>query len=229
MNRYIKLGFITAIIVTVSCSKNSDAINAAANTVKAASSSLSLNNRVLAAFISDSSTLLNLASGVLPGSYNKFRKLLTYDTSATANKAPVYQVGDVINILTYIKGDDSAIVKRKINFRFFQPPSSFITPTALYPLQKAEDSYRGFAPASADILDFISVPIAATSTSPFNISIVGKESIGGINSNIYLIQLSYTIPISLMGKLVSINFTTNTTGAASDIGNVNWIYAFKIK
>jgi hypothetical protein len=229
MNRYIKLAFMSLVIITVSCSKSNDDINAASNAATAASSSLTLNNRVFAAFIGDSSTLPNLAAGVLPVSYNKFRKLLTYDTASAANKPPVYKVGDVINIVTYVKGDDSAIVKRKINFRFFQPPASFVTPTALYPLQKAEDSYRGFVPASADILDFISAPIAPTSTSPFNISIVGKESIGGINSNIYLVQFAYTIPATLLGKLVSVNFTTNTAGAASDIGNVNWIYAFRVK
>lgn len=212
------------------CTKNEDVSNGAANTASAAAANLSLNNRVVAAFVKDSSTLPNLPAGTLPAGYNNFRKLLTYDTSATVNKAPAYNVGDVINIAAYLKGDDFAISKRKINFRFFQPPASFITATALFPLQKAEDSYRGFAPGVSDILNTVSFPfIGATSTAPFEVKIVDSEKTGGINYSTYLVQLAYTIPQALSGKVVSINFTANTAGTASDLGNVNWIYAFRVK
>ncbi len=216
-------------VAITACTKNNNDINAAANTVTAASSNLSLNNRVTAGFVKDSSTLLNVNVGT-NGTYNKFRKFLTYDTIATANKTPVYNVGDVINIVAFLKGDDSAIVKRKINFRFFQTPTSFITPTATNVLQRAEDSYRGFAPASADIISSASLQsIMPTTASPFDVSVVGMESIGGINNTIYLVKLNYVIPATFTGKLLSINFTANTSGSASDLGNVNWIYAFRVR
>lgn len=204
-------------------------VNGSANTATAASSNLSLNNRITAAFVKDSSTLPNVNVGAT-GTYNKFRRFLTYDTIATVNKTPVYNVGDVINVVAYLKGDDSAIAKRRINFRFFQTPTSFITPTAVNVLQRAEDSYRGFAPATADILATASLTsISATTVSPFDVSLVGTETIGGINYNIYLVKLIYTIPASFSGKIISINFTTNTAGSATDLGNVNWIYAFRVR
>ena len=211
------------------CTKNNNDINGTANNATAASSSLSLNNRVIAGFVKDSSTLPNVNVGA-NATYNKFRKFLTYDTVATINKTPVYNVGDVVNVVAFLKGDDSAIVKRKINFRFFQTPTSFITPTASNVLQKAEDSYRGFAPASADILSTAILPsIMQTSVAPFEVSIVGTESLGGINSNIYLVKLNYIIPATFSGKIISINFTANTGGSSSDLGNVNWIYAFRVR
>ncbi|MFC4261844.1 hypothetical protein ACFOWM_03050 [Ferruginibacter yonginensis] len=232
MKNILKYAFVVAAVaaVTTSCKKFDTNINGAANTTTSAASYLTLNNRVQAAFVIDSSTLPYLPAGLLPSSYNKFRKLLTYDTVATVNKPTIYNVGDVINIVGYLKGDDSAIAKRRINFRFFQPPSSFITPTALFPMQRAEESYRGFAPATADILNTVSTTnIAPTNVAPFNVSIVNNESIAGINYNTYLVRLTYTIPASLSGKLISINLTANTAGAAADIGNVNWIYAFRVR
>jgi hypothetical protein len=216
-------------VAFTACTKNNSDVNAVANTATAASASLSLNNRVTAAFVKDSSTLLNVNVGT-SGTYNKFRKFLTYDTIATTNKTPVYNVGDVINVIAFLKGDDSAIVKRKINFRFFQTPTSFITPTAINVMQKAEDSYRGFAPASADIITITSLPsITQTTAVPFEVRIVGTEGIGGINYTIYLVKLNYVIPATFSGKILSINFTANTAGSASDLGNVNWIYAFRVR
>lgn len=211
------------------CTKDDNEINAAANSATAASINLSLNNRVTAAFVKDSSTLPNINVGA-PGTYNKFRRFLTYDTVATVNKTPVYNVGDVINVVAYLKGDDSAIAKRRINFRFFQTPTSFVTPTAANVLQRAEDSYRGFAPATADILTTASLPsITPTTVTPFEVSIVGNETIAGINYKTYLVKLNYTIPASFSGKIISINFTANTSGTATDVGNVNWIYAFRVR
>lgn len=216
-------------LAITACTKDENNINGAANTATAASTSFSLNNRVTAAFVKDSSTLPNINVGS-NGTFNRFRKFLTYDTTATFNKATVYNVGDVINIVAFLKGDDSAIAKRKINFRFFQTPTSFITPTAANVLQRAEDSYRGFAPASADVISTASLPsIMQTSVAPFEVSIAGTESIAGINYTTYLVKLNYTIPSTFSGKLISINFTANTAGSASDIGNVNWIYAFRVR
>ena len=211
------------------CTKDNNEINGTANTATAASINLSLNNRVTAAFIKDSSTLPNVNVGAT-GSFNKFRKFLTYDTIITSNKTPVYNVGDVINVVAYLKGDDSAIAKRRINFRFFQPPATFITPTAVNVLQRAEDSYRGFAPATTDVLATASLPsITTTSVAPFEVTLAGTESLSGINYNLYLVKLNYVIPAIFSGKIISINFTANTAGGASDIGNVNWIYAFRVR
>lgn len=211
------------------CTKNNNDINGQANAATAASSNLSLSNRVAVAFVKDSSTLPNINVGT-NGSYNKFRKFLTYDTIAATNKTPVYNVGDLIYVVAFLKGDDSAVAKRKINFRFFQAPTSFITPTAANVLQKAEDSYRGFAPAATDIISIASLPsVMQTSVAPFEVTLIGSESLGGINSNTYLIKLNYVIPSTFSGKILSINFTANTGGSATDLGNVNWIYAFRVK
>ncbi len=231
MKTFIQHSMVAVCIFTIfsACTKDNMEVNGSANTATAASSNLSLNNRITAAFVKDSSTLPNVNVGAT-GTYNKFRRFLTYDTIATVNKTPVYNVGDVINVVAYLKGDDSAIAKRRINFRFFQTPTSFITPTAVNVLQRAEDSYRGFAPATADILATASLTsISATTVSPFDVSLVGTEKIGGINYNIYLVKLNYTIPASFTGKIISINFTTNTAGSATDLGNVNWIYAFRVR
>ena len=231
MKTFIQHSMVAVCIFTVfsACTKDNMEVNGSANTATAASSNLSLNNRITAAFVKDSSTLPNVNVGAT-GTYNKFRRFLTYDTIATVNKTPVYNVGDVINVVAYLKGDDSAIAKRRINFRFFQTPTSFITPTAVNVLQRAEDSYRGFAPATADILATASLTsISSTTVSPFDVSLVGTETIGGINYNIYLVKLIYTIPASFSGKIISINFTTNTAGSGTDLGNVNWIYAFRVR
>lgn len=215
----------------VGCSKDDDTLDAAGNAATAASTSLSLNNRVFSGFVLDSSSIKNLPAGSLPaaGSYNKFRKLLTYDTLALANKPVLYNVGDVLTIIAYMKGDDSAISKRRINVRFFQPPTSFVTPTAISTIQRAEDSYRGFAPATADILNTVSSTSITNASAPFTVTKVATETSGGVNVNTYLIRLTYTISMALAGKLISINLTANTSGAASDLGNVNWIYAFRVR
>lgn len=213
----------------LSCTKNDEDINGPANTTTAGSSNLSLSNRVVSAFVIDSATLQGLPAGTLP-SLSRFRKLLTYDTLAAANKAPIYNVGDIINFAGYMKGDDSAVAKRKITIRFFQPPASFVTPAALFPLQRAEDSYRGFAPASADVLNTISLPaITTTANDSVKVSVVKNEKIGGINYATYLIKVGYKIPAAMSGKLISINLSANTAGAAADLGNVNWIYAFRVR
>ena len=216
-------------LAILSCTKNDVDINGAANTATAGSSNLALTNRVVSAFVLDTTTLPGLTAGSLPA-LSRFRKLLTYDTLAAANKAPLYNVGDVVNFAGFMKGDDTAIAKRKITIRFFQPPTSFITPTALFPLQRAEDSYRGFAPASADVLNTISLPaISTTLNDSVKVSVVNNEKIGGINYSTYLIRVSYKIPAVMSGKLISINLSANTSGAASDLGNVNWIYAFRVR
>jgi hypothetical protein len=232
MKKTIKLLTMVLVIamVMVSCKKDADTTNAAANTANAAANTFSLNNRVLAAFVLDGNTLPNIA---LPASFNKFRKLLTYDTIATANKPVVYNVGDVITILGYVKGDDNAISRRNINIRFFQPsPSTFNRPTDLYPTQRAEDSIRNYAPntaAGATILDQLAtLNISNTATTPFTISTASTEVVNGVNYTTFLIKVDYTIPATLSGKLVSINFNINNS-LRNDIGNVNWIYAFRVR
>jgi hypothetical protein len=237
MKKFIKNSILTIAVVTalVSCTKYDSNINAAANATTAGLSSSSLNNRVVSGFVVDANTIPNLPAGNLPTPYNSFRKLLTYDTVATVNKTPVYKVGDTINVVAYMKGDDSAIAKRKINFRFFKAPTAFITPanppTVINVMQRAEDSYRGFAPAAGDILDTKSLAaIVSTNVAPFNVFVVANENVNGINYNTYLVRLAYIIPATYVsGTVVSINFTANTAGAANDLGNVNWIYAFRIK
>jgi hypothetical protein len=232
MKKIIKLLSAALIIVAVmvSCKKDADTTNAAANTANAAASTFSLNNRVLAAFVLDGNTLANVA---LPTGYNKFRKLLTYDTIATANKPTVYNVGDVITILGYVKGDDNAISRRNINVRFFQPsPATFNRPTDLYPTQRAEDSIRNYAPntaAGATILDQLTtLNISNTTTAPFTISTASTEVVNGVNYSTFLVKVEYTIPATMTGKLVSINFNVNNS-LRNDIGTVNWIYAFRVR
>ncbi len=232
MKKIIKLLTITsaAALTMVSCKKDADTTNAAANTANAAATTFSLNNRVLAAFVLDGNTLPGVA---LPANYNKFRKLLTYDTIAAANKPTVYNVGDVITILGYVKGDDNAISKRNINVRFFQPsPATFNRPTDLYPTQRAEDSIRNYAPntaAGATILDQISiVSITNTTSVPYTINTTSTELVNGVNYATFLVKIDYTIPATMAGKLVSINFNVNNS-LRNDIGTVNWIYAFRVR
>jgi hypothetical protein len=221
---------IAIVIVNTSCKKDTDTVNGTANTANAAVNTFSLNNRLLAAFVLDGTTLPNVT---IPTTYNKLRKLLTYDTLAAANKPIVYNVGDVITILGYIKGDDYAISKRNINIRFFQPsPATFNRPADLYPIQRAEDSIRNYAPnssAGAILLDQFSIPtIANTNTSPFTVTTVGSELVNGITNTTYLVKIEYTIPASISGKLVSINFNVNNS-LRNDLGTVNWIYAFRVR
>lgn len=251
---------ITAIIT--GCTKNNNEINPAENTAAAASAGLSLNNRITAGFITDSSTLSTLPAGSLPatGTYNKFRKLLTYDTISVVNKPPAYTAGNVVTIVGYLRGDDLALTKRKINLSFFKAPSSFITPanppTVINVLQKAEDFYRSYQPGAqtgvtlptatppntpifnpvADTTFTLPI-ISATITSSLTVTNAVSESIGGINYTTYLVRLSFTIPAPYgtkftPGSVYSLNLNTGATfgflNSAENLGNVNWIYAFKI-
>ena len=232
---------LTIVATMISCKKYETTTNGAANTATASSSSLSLNNRVLAGFVIDANTLPALQAGQLPASYNRFRKLLTYDTTAAANKAPTYTAGDVITIVTYLKGDDFAISKRRINFSLFRAPTAFITPanppSVVNVLQNAEDRYRSYQPgaagtATAADTTFTLTSITPTTTAPFNVSTAFNESVNGINYNTYLVQLRFTIPAPYNGKFLpgqvfSINFNAGVSGG--DLGNVNWIYAFRIR
>jgi hypothetical protein len=231
MKSTIKIFFAAAMIFTAlaGCKKTSDDVNGAANTAAAAAANLTLVNRVLAAFVIDSSSLATLPAGTITTKYAKqFRKQLTYDTIAAANKAPRYKVGDTLIILAYVKGDDYALSKRSLNFRFFQVPGTFVKPTALYPIQAAEDSIRNFAPKSTDVLDQLNfAAIAASASDSLNVTSLPAESVNGINYGTYLVQYRYIIPQALSGKLVSVNFTVGTT-LRNDIGNVNWIYAFYV-
>ena len=238
MKSIIKLFLAAGLLGTAlaGCGKNNDEVNGPANTATAASANLTLVNRVLAAFVIDSSSFASTAAVTLPSAgYNKFRKQLTYDTLAAANKPKVYKVGDTLVILTYVKGDDYSLSKRSLNFRFFQIPTafssstSFIKPTALYPIQSAEDSIRNFAPRLIDVLHQLSfAAIAATSSDSLKVSALPAESVNGINYSTYLVQYNYKIPASLSGKLISVNFAVGTT-LRNDLGNVNWIYAFYVR
>ena len=240
INKYLIA--IVALSATISsCKKYENNTDGVANTAISTSSALTLNNRILAGFIIDGTTLPNVTSGQLPASYNKFRKLLTYDTTITANKPPAYTAGDVITIVGYFKGDDFAISKRKINVSLFKAPAVFITPanppSVINVLQNAEDRYRSYQPgaagtATAADTTFTLANIAPTTVAPFNISLAFNESINGINYNTYLVQLTFTIPAPtatkwLPGQVFSINL--NAGVSAGDLGNVNWIYAFRIK
>ncbi len=227
--------------VISSCKKYENTTDAASNTATAASSSLALNNRILAGFVVDASTLPQLQASLLPASYNKFRKLLTYDTVVVANKPPAYTAGDVITIVGYFKGDDFAISKRRVNFSLFKAPTAFITPAnppaVVNVLQNAEDRYRSYQPgaagtATAADTSFTVATIAPTTVAPFNIVTAFNESINGINYNTYLVQLTFTIPAPYNGKFLSgqvFSINLNAGVSAGDLGNVNWIYAFRIK
>ena len=243
MNK-IKLYFLAAslLVALASCTKTEDISNPAANAATTGAANLSLNNRLQAGFIIDSSTLHFLPAGSLPSGYNKFRKQLTYDTLSAANKPVVYDTNTVITILTYVKGDDSAINRRSINFRFFGVPtlypggratSNWIKPLSNPPqsaVQAAEDSIRNFAPRSIDVLNTVTQSsIRVNTTAPFEITKVKSEVLSGISYSTYLIKLSYTIPPSLSGKLVSINFSVSSSTIRNDIGNVNWNYAFRVR
>ncbi len=231
MKSIIKILFAcTAILTTaISCTKNDNSTNGAANTAIAASANLTMVNRVLASFVIDSSSLNLTSSASLPMSYNKFRKQLTYDTIATANKPTKYNVGDTLVILGYIKGDDYAISKRGLNFRFFQTPATFVRPTAMYPIQAAEDSIRNFAPKASDILSQVNFStIGATVSDSLNVTALPAQLTNGINYSTYLVKYRYIIPAALQGKLISVNFTIGTT-LRNDIGNVNWNFAFSVR
>ncbi|MBC7627861.1 hypothetical protein [Ferruginibacter sp.] len=235
------IGCIVIAASLFSCKKYDNNIDGVANTATAASSTLALNNRILAGFVVDANTLPTLQAGLLPTSYNKFRKLLTYDTVVIANKPPAYTAGDVITIVGYLKGDDFAISKRKINVSLFKAPLAFITPanppSVVNVLQNAEDRYRSYQPGITGSLTaadttFTLAAIAPNSSAPFNVVTGLTENINGLNYNTYLVSFSFVLPAPyngkfLPGQLFSINFNAGVT--AGDLGNVNWIYAFKIK
>jgi hypothetical protein len=236
--KYILFAFAISTAI-VSCKKEEANLNGAANSATAGASYLSLNNRIMSAFVIDSSSFPQIPAGILPISYNRFRKQLTYDTIATANKPRVYNVGDAINIVAFVKGDDSAIAKRSISFKFFGVPTIYpgasaatnwikaISNPPQSPIQAAEDSIRGFVPRSIDVLNTVNVAsIVVNNTFPINITKVNAEQINGIAYSTYIVQLSYVIPAALSGKLTSINFSVGT--GRNDIGTVNWNYAFRV-
>ncbi len=230
---------IVAVVAIISCTKNNDDMNAAANTANTAAATFSLNNRILAGFVIDSTSIPNLPVGTLPGGYNKFRKQLTYDTISSANKPRLYSVGDTIIVLAYVKGDDIAIATRSINFKFFAVPTFFTasgnwirntTNPPQSPIQSAEDSIRGFAPRSIDVFSTVSRPVITEITDTLvRIKKVGTEQVNGIGNTTYLVQLNYVIPVALSGKLTSINFAVGTGNLRNDLGNVNWNYAFRVR
>ena len=231
MRSVTKILFACAAILTtvVSCSKNDSTTNAAANIAIAGSTNLTLVNRVLAAFVVDSTSIDYSTTGVLPAAFNPFRKQLTYDTLATANKPKTFKVGDTLMILSYVKGDDYAISKRSLNFRFFQTPLAFVKPTALFPLQTAEESIRNFAPKATDILHQVNFStIGVTVSDSLNVKALPAQLTNGVNYSTYLVSYRYIIPAALKGKLISVNFTVVPTLIA-DIGNVNWIFAFYVR
>ena len=95
-----KLSFIIAVAAAIiSCTKNNDDINAVANSANNASATFSLSNRVIAAFVIDASSIPEAPAGILPVNFNKFRKQLTYDTIADANKPKEYSVVDTIIVV----------------------------------------------------------------------------------------------------------------------------------
>jgi hypothetical protein len=254
---------VAVIAALLSCTKYSTSVDGTANTATAGLSSSSLSNRVVTGFIVDGSTLPTLPTGALPPAYNMFRKILTYDTVSTVNKPPAYKAGDVITIVGFLKGDDYAISQRKINIGLYKAPNAWITTTVatnINVLQNAEDRYRSYQPSAqtgvqpataqpplvpnAPIFNpapdtLLSLPsIVPSNTSPFTVTQVANELVGGINYNTYLVQLSFKIPATYGGKFVSgnvmsINFNVGSPFGflfpAENAGNTNWIYAFRIR
>jgi hypothetical protein len=243
MKKNIKHSFLVLAIAVMatSCTKYSNDIDAASNTNATTLASAALNNRVVAGFILDANTLPNVAASVLPVGYNPFRKILTYDTIATVNKAPAYKAGDVINIVGYLKGDDFAISKRRINVSLYKAPTAFITPanppSVINVMQNAEDRYRSYQPGaagSATAADsaFTLTTITPTNVSPFNVLQVMNETVNGVNINTYMVHFTFTVPAPtatkwISGQVFSINL--NAGVAANDLGNINWIYAFRVR
>ncbi len=243
------LAALTVMAFAASCTKD-ETINTDANAGLASATTFSLSNRLLAGFVLDS-TAAGVPAGALPAGYNNFRKLLTYDTIATANKPKLDTVGQVITIVAFIKGDDAAIANaaNSINFRFFGTPTLYpgapsssnwvksVSNPPQSPVQAAEDSIRGFIPKAADVLATAALPtITVGNTTPFTVTKIAAETIGGVPYSTYLVQLNYTIPAALAGKLVSINFSARTSLSGTspssfrnDLGNVNWNYAFRVK
>jgi hypothetical protein len=195
-----------------------------------------LGNRITSNFVIDSSTIPGVPAGIYPlnlagfTNFNKFRKIGTFDTVATVNKPTVVSVGSTINIVTYIKGDDTAMAKRSINFRLFKAPTAWITPTASLGnvMFVAENFYRGYTVASGDVLatSVLAGPIVANTTPVFKVTKVANENNAGINVSTYVVAFAYTIPATFAGQLVSVNF--NVGAAGSDLGNVTWPYAFRV-
>ncbi len=243
MKKNIKYSFLvlTLAAMVVSCTKYSNDIDAASNTNSTTLASSALNNRVVAGFIVNATSLPNVPASVLPVGYNPFRKILTYDTVATVNKPPTYKAGDVINIVGYLKGDDFAITKRRINLSLYKAPTAFITPanppSIINVMQSAEDRYRTYQPglsgsSTAPDTAFSLSTITPTNVSPFNVLQVLNETVNGINYNTYMVHFTFTVPAPtatkwISGQVFSINL--NAGVAASDVGNINWIYAFRIR
>ncbi len=243
MKKNIKYCFWVLSLATVvaSCTKYNNEIDGASNTNSTTLTSSSLNNRVVAGFIVNATTLPNVPASVLPVGYNPFRKILTYDTVATVNKPPTFKAGDVINIVGYLKGDDVAITKRRINVSLYKAPTAFITPAnppaIINVMQNAEDRYRSYQPgvagsATAPDTAFTLNTITPTNVLPFNVLQVLNETVNGINYNTYMVHFTFTVPAPtatkwISGQVFSINL--NAGVAANDLGNINWIYAFRIR
>jgi hypothetical protein len=226
---------IVAAALLASCAKDAPS-SPEANNQTIGLSLFNLGNRITSNFVIDSSTIPGVAASIYPvglngfTNFNKFRRLGTFDTIATANKAPIVSVGSTINIVTYIKGDDTAMAKRSINFRLFRAPSTWITPTAALGnvMFAAENSYRGYTVGSADVLltSVLAGPIVPNTTPVFKVTKVATENNAGINVSTYVVALTLTIPPTFAGQLVSINF--NVGAAGGDLGNVTWPYAFRV-
>jgi hypothetical protein len=226
---------IVAAALLASCAKDAPSSPEANNQVIGLPL-FNLGNRITSNFVIDSSTIPGVAAGIYPlnlagfTNFNKFRKIGTFDTVATANRAPNVAVGSTINIVTYIKGDDSAMAKRSINFRLFKAPSAWITPTAALGnvMFAAENAYRGYTVGSGDVLatSVLAGPIMANTTPVFKITKVANENNAGINVSTYVVAFTYTIPAAFAGQLISVNF--NVGAAGGDLGNVTWPYAFRV-
>jgi hypothetical protein len=231
---------LLAALLFASCAKDAT-VNPDANNATIGLSTLNLTNRITSNFVIDSSTIPGVATTVYPintitgfTNFNRFRRIGTYDTTSTANRPVAYNVGDSINIVAYVKGDDSAMAKRKVNFRFFKAPSAWVTPTAALGnvMFAAENAYRGFIPATADILNTSTMPgaIAPYATAPFTVTKVASENNNGINVSTYVVAVGLKIPATFTGQMISVNFTTNLTSITGEVvGNVNWPYAFRVR
>jgi len=214
----ISIFVIAAGVIIESCAKEKDNFNAAANHANTAGATFSLNNRVVAGFVTDAATLCDLPPGSLPAKYNIFRKQLTYGTILNANKPKLYNLGDTIVILAFLRGDDAAIAERSINFKFTGLPTAFSNATAvnkwvpvsphppISPIQSAEDSIRGFALRSIDVLRTVSFPTITEAVSDtLTINRAATGVVNGITTSTYLVQLNYIIITELSGILTSIN------------------------
>lgn len=257
---------IVIALAIASCTKYDTGINGVANTANAGAANSTLTNRVTVGFVVNASTLPSVPASVLAPS-TTFRRFLSYDTSKRAgffaDTVPVYKAGDVINIVAFLKGDDYAISQRRINVGLYKAPGAWITTTPatnINVMQNAEDRYRSYQPGaqtgvqpanavsplvpnapifSAVADTILTLPsIVPFNTTPFTVTQVANELVGGINYNTYLVQLSFKIPATygnkfVSGNVMSINFNVGAPFGflfqAENASNINWIYAFRIR